>query len=402
MAEQQHRNSLLPLMQKKKSTPNTPRIARLQNMYYVPLSRPQSNSAAFRTLTSANPLISAREEYTPIRLIEKLVQNLPSELRENILEIANLMSSAVKRSKEAFEKQTTQLLELQVEHDKKNAELHTALHACEVHRRYSTAMHNNIQTETPNSKDRHPINDNVQFTRLTGPNHVLINSLHMTPPIDDKKPESREDRKRSTYRLHTDIDHHDSSSLSSQVSSPAHGSGSVYSYANSHTNSTANSVASSRRQSASGARKYSTFNLSDDITDLTKITIDPSMKDEKLRNSLLTMSREKYRMTKKVEILGDEVELLKTKLEISELKCRHLQIDLAEVKGTDDAAPFALSLSGGNPPLVKPKDFGPVDELFKVRHRHYMPTIYPPYTHHMPSQIHFIIVVSFIFILAEK
>ena len=93
-------------------------------------------------------------------------------------------------------------------------------------------------------------------------------------------------------------------------------------------------------------RRATLFSTCPDINENTSITIDPTMKDDKLRNSLLTMSREKYRMTKKVEILTDEVETLKTSLVDSQLKCRHLQIDLAEVRGTDDAAPFALSFTG--------------------------------------------------------
>lgn len=74
------------------------------------------------------------------------------------------------------------------------------------------------------------------------------------------------------------------------------------------------------------------------------------------------MTRDKYRMTKKVEILGNEVEILKSRLDISELKCRHLQIDISEYRGLDNFAPYFKDL----PDIPKKQDFGPVDNLFRM------------------------------------
>jgi hypothetical protein len=67
-------------------------------------------------------------------------------------------------------------------------------------------------------------------------------------------------------------------------------------------------------------------------------------------------------MTKKIEVLGNEVEILKSRLDISELKCRHLQIDISEFRGLDNFAPYFKDLQE----VPKPKDFGPVDKLFKM------------------------------------
>ena len=88
---------------------------------------------------------------------------------------------------------------------------------------------------------------------------------------------------------------------------------------------------------------------------------------ESLRNKVLKMSREKYRFTKKIEILGNEVDILKNKLQLSDLKCRHLQINLAEFTGNDDENDFSFDLKAAHSLTSKARDFGPQDGIFRVR-----------------------------------
>jgi hypothetical protein len=279
------------------------------------------------------------------------------------MEIARMISSSEKRLREMSEKQAGEILELQAAHDKKNAELHTALHDIEVQRRRAADVRDpkKYLKDGLTQDDKRSMKDSVTIARLTGPNHVLIESLHILQSVAEQRISPQSDRRsRSSVKLNNVPEEIDSALNDDDDDDFVHGDASVSSQIQ-----TTCSTMSSR--AASFIRKSSSVFNPDDLGELSRIQIDPSMKDEKLRNSLLTMSREKYRMTKKVEILGDEVEILKTKLEMSELKCRHLQIVLAEVRGTDDTTPFVLSLMGNIPPLVKPKDFGPVDELFKVR-----------------------------------
>ena len=85
-----------------------------------------------------------------------------------------------------------------------------------------------------------------------------------------------------------------------------------------------------------------------------------------MRNTLLIITREKYRLTKKVEALGNRVESLKQSLQQSELQCRHLQINLAEFTGDDKNNDFSFNLQATNSLIPKKKYFGPRDDVFRV------------------------------------
>ena len=369
---QQFGNLLMPINLSSKTMPHSssyhrhsstsPRKAKTQSIYHVLSTLKRTKTASLEPLVADYPVTTSRGEYTPMKLIEKLVENLPTEPRCNILEIARLISSSEITLKKICDKQSAELLLLQSAHDKKNAELHTALHECEVHRRLSADMRDfkgNQADSLIKRNDRKTVKSNFLISKLTGPNPVIIDTLHINQPTELKAIKQFEKRRDSntldsTIEESADEEDYDGLGLRSESAS-------------SIMPTSSRSITSSASGTSTYHRKRSIlFNLSDDVNCPNRISIDPSMKDAKLRNSLLVMSREKYRMTKKVEVLGDEVDILKTKLEISELKCRHLQIDLAGVKGADDAAPYALTLIGKSPPSVKTKDFGPVDELFKV------------------------------------
>ena len=268
------------------------------------------------------------------------------------------MSTSERLLKETCDKQSTELLLLQSAHDKKNAELHTALHACEVHRRMSADM-KDFKSASADSfvsnYDKKATRSNVLISKLTGP----IDSLHMSQSADIKTVKQF-GKKKELGKLDCTIEESVDEEESENVGGLSESLSFIMPTSSRSVTSNASGTPSSYR------KRMNLFNLSDDVNCTARVSIDPSMKDAKLRNSLLVISREKYRMTKKAEILGDEVEILKTKLEMSELKCRHLQIDLAHMKGTDDTAPFALNLVCKSPLPLKTKDFGPVDELFKV------------------------------------
>lgn len=217
------------------------------------------------------------EEYTPIKIIEKLIQNQSNE--ENILELLTILSANERKLKDRCYLQDNEIIDLKFSHDKKNRELHTSLYKSEESREYINEIkqQNNALKESLREKD-------LIITKLENSNLTLLTQVHNTNKKSDPP---------------------------------------------------------GRPRATSPSKKNNGDNTSK--------AIDPSMKDEKLRNSLLTITREKYRMTKKVEVLGAEVEILKSKSEILELRCRHLQIDLAEYRGTDDATSFTLNLTTGQP-----------------------------------------------------
>ena len=362
---QQLRNSVKPSILSSKTIPHSsyhrqlssasPGIAKIKSIYHISVSQKRSKAAS---LVPVYPLTPTKGEYTTIKVIEKLVENLPTELRSNILEIARLMSSSERLLKETCDKQSTELLLLQSAHDKKNAELHTALHACEVHRRLSADMRDFRSTSADSfisDYDRKIIKSNGLISKITGP----VDSLNVSQSADVKAVKQF-GKKKDLGKLDCTIEESIDEEESENMGRASENLSFIMPTSSRSVTSNASGTPSSYR------KRTNLFNLSDDVNCTARVSIDPSMKDAKLRNSLLVISREKYRMTKKAEILGDEVEILKTKLEMSELKCRHLQIDLAHMKGTDDTAPFALNLVCKSPLPLKTKDFGPVDELFKV------------------------------------
>lgn len=349
-------------------TSSSPRIAKLQRIYENTGSRsmststpirPQSNRTVRTTVRplSAVILSSSREEYTPIRLIEKLVNSLSPELRNNILEIANMLSASEKISKDTSEGKCVEVLELRAANDKTNVELQNALNECEIlrsqaaeQRNFTSSVESKIDDKEKNfSKSLRSISKLMRRSDLSVEPQIIPESSAL---------------KSCSEKLQSSRKHHDICEVNSEVIKESSLLEGVAANA-SLTFSATTGRASSSRRTAHHRKAASNFSY-DELGDIPKSQIDPSMKDEKLRNSLLKMSRDKYRMAKKVEILGNEVEILKTKLDMSELKCRHLQIDLAEVRGTDDTAPLALSFVGTSQPYAKVKDFGPVDEIFKV------------------------------------
>ena len=349
-------------------TSSSPRIAKLQSIYENTGSRsmststpirPQSTRSARATVRPLSAVIvsSSREEYTPIRLIEKLVQGLTPELRNNILEIANMLSASEKLSKDTAEGKCVEVLELRAAHDRANVVLQNALQECELLKNQAIELRNSTSSAESklDDKEKNFSKSLRGISRLMRRSDVCAESKPIAESFaakscSEKLPNSRKNF--DVYGLNGEAV--GESPLLDGVAAPA-----------SLTFSATTGRASSSKRTSHHRKAAANFSY-DELGDIPKSQIDPSMKDEKLRNSLLKMSRDKYRMAKKVEILGNEVEILKTKLDMSELKCRHLQIDLAEVRGTDDTAPLALSFEGTSQPYAKAKDFGPVDEIFKV------------------------------------
>jgi hypothetical protein len=109
-----------------------------------PISRPRTSPPVLKSIlpttrpkSSQNARIISifgekREEYSPKNILEKLIDKLPSEMKFSILELVDIIITSEKRVKSINKRQDAELIKIQIDHDKKNSELHTSLYAYEV------------------------------------------------------------------------------------------------------------------------------------------------------------------------------------------------------------------------------------------------------------------------------
>jgi len=352
---------------------------------FEPAKLQRSKSATTLATSLKSPFTSDSNNSSNInhqKSIEKLVKGLPDGLQRNIVDVAYLLSSSANHHKMICMKQNIELKEMQSTYNKTNTELQNAqqnLKICrqrvaDVEERYFSLK------DTMGLKDKRSAKGQITITKLNSTNLALIDSLNAL------------ERKESTLPSHHDnLKHHRTHSLESHDSpqwfSPPMKAGSrppSLGMSSGHESpALKKSISFPLSPGTSGKEKSHMFpeedltrqiihgrepiHVKSDSEKMIKGVIDPSLKDEKLRNALLNSNREKYRSNKKVELLGNENESLKKKLEVSELRCRHLEISFAELTGEDNVKEFAFNLTAtGKIMNNKIRDYGVNDHLFKA------------------------------------
>lgn len=315
-----------------------------------------------------------KEDLITQRSIERLLLHLPPELKSNIIDFMSEMTSSVKRLETVIKSQKLLLKETISAHDRKCKELDTSERNCEVYRGRIADAEDKYSTlaDVMDSKDKHSSKTQMAISRLNKANLTLTQALnsiqssrtneaifknsHLKNRNDDKILESDPTDDDSMWLTHgkDGCDTFDGVlQLEASPSSPA-------SQCLGKFNPGPRKIESSPNMTLNSANHESRHsNMRERKTSL--------MRGEDMRNAMLKLTREKYRFTKKVEILGNEVDDLKAKLKLSDLKCRHLQINLAEYTGTDSSNDFFNGVAAAQALQTKTKDFGPRDDLFRVR-----------------------------------
>jgi hypothetical protein len=339
-------------------------------------------NAIARTIPACLPERQINEDLVTQRSIERQLLHLPSELKANIIEFMSEMTSSVKRLETVIESQKMLLKETTSAHERKCKELVASERNCEVYRGRIADVEDKYSTlaDVMESKDKHSSKTQMAISRLNKANLTLTQALnsiqsskahetifkssHVKSRNDDKILEVEPTDVDSIWLTHgkdggelfdgaSEVEISPSSPSSLCVGKFSTGPKKMESSPCMTMSSAVEANIDSRHSNMRG-RKSSL------------------MKGEDMRNAMLKLTREKYRFTKKVEILGNEVDDLLAKLKLSDLKCRHLQINLAEYTGTDSSNDFFNGVAAAQAVQTKTKDFGPQDDLFRVRNSHRM------------------------------
>jgi hypothetical protein len=353
-----------------------------QNFEAPKLQRSKSATTLRSPFTDSN----ASSNVNPEKIIEKLVKGLPDGLKNNIMDVAYLSTSSANHHKMVCMKQNTELREMHLAYNKTNAELQNALQNLDVYRQRIADIEERYFSlkDMMGLKDKRSAKSQIAITRLNSTNLALIDSLNAIQSCErnDGALQSRHNKPKlycQTDLLETNDspqwfspptktenraqnigrpDLHKSPALKKSISSPTilgtGGEKKLQSF-------------SEQDRTRQGTHPRESTLLQSNEDKMVKGVIDPSLKDEKLRNALLNSNREKYRSNKKVEILGNENEFLKKKLEVSELRCRHLEISFADITGEDIVKEFEFNITAtGKIMNNKIKDYGVTDNSFKV------------------------------------
>lgn len=344
-------------------------------------------NAMARTCPAFLPKTKTVEHSDAQRYIERLVLFLPAELKADIIDFMTEMISSVKRLETVIESQKVLLKETVVAHEKKSKLLDASERSCEVYRGRVTDVEDKYATlvDVMDSKEKHSSKTQMAISRLNKANLTLtqaLNSIRSSKASEivskNSYVKNRSDDK--TDRI-SDTDSNDEDSmlfadgkdcsnllnsllhLESETAPTSPASQCIGRFSagpkkvENTPSMTLNSTATTNTESRRGIMRERKTSL---------------MKGEDMRNAMLKLTREKYRFTKKVEILGNEVEDLKAKLKLADLKCRHLQINLTEFTGTDSGNDFFFDVNAAHTLQTKTKDFGPQDDLFRVRNNDFI------------------------------
>lgn len=312
-----------------------------------------------------------KKDLTTQRSIERLLPHLPSELKANIIDFMSEMKSSVKRLETVIESQKVILKQTISAHDRKCKELDASERNCEVYRGRIDDLEDKYSTlaDVMDSKDKHSSKTQIAISRLNKANLTLtqaLNSIQSSRANEGifkcSHVRSRHDDKILETDL-TDDDPTDGGDLFDIVSQLETSPVSVASRCMGNFSPGPKHIESFPCMTMSSTVAANTESRQSNMRER-KTSL---MKGEDMRNAMLKLTREKYRFTKKVEILGNEVDDLKAKLKLSDLKCRHLQINLAEYTGTDSSNDFFNGIAAAQTLQTKMKDFGPRDDLFRVR-----------------------------------
>jgi hypothetical protein len=353
---------------------------------FDPAKIQRSRSATTLATSLKSPFTSDSNNSSNInheKIIEKLVKGLPDGLQRNIIDVAYLLSSSANHHKMICMKQNIELKEMHSTYNKTNTELQNALQNLKICRQRVADMEERYSSlkDTMGLKDKRSAKDQIAISKLSSTNLALIDSLNALQSCE---------RKESTLPFHHDNPKHhrthslefqDSplwfsppmkaesrpSSLSRSISSPSLKKSISFPLSPSTSGKEKSQIFAEQGLTQQGIHRREPTPVKSDDEKMIKGVIDPSLKDEKLRNALLSSNREKYRSNKKVELLGNENESLKKKLEVSELRCRHLEISFSEFSGKDNVKEFAFNLTATGKILNnKIRNYGVTDHLFKV------------------------------------
>lgn len=328
-------------------------------------------NAMARTSPAYLSEIHIKEDLMTQRSIERLLLHLPSELKANIIEFMSEMTSSVKRLETVIESQKMILKETISAHDRKCKELDASERNCEVYRGRIDDVEDKYSTlaDVMDSKDQHSSKTQMAISRLNKANLTLtqaLNSIQSNRANEGIFKCSHVRSRNDDKILETDLTDDD----------PTDG-GDLFDIVSQLETSPVSVASRCMGKFSPGPKKIESFpcvTMGSSVAANTEIR-QSNMRERKtslrkgedMRNAMLKLTREKYRFTKKVEILGNEVDDLKAKLKLSDLKCRHLQINLAEYTGTDSSNDFFNGVAAAQTLQTKMRDFGPRDDLFRVR-----------------------------------
>ena len=364
----------------------------IENSLYLPPTQTRLRHAiAQSSQTSSSSADNNKNACTPQKLIEKLLCRLPDDVKSNIIEVVSAMSSSIKRLELTVDSQRAELRDTKEAHDLKKNELLISIRNCEVYRGRISDMEEKNATlvDAMSVKDKRSSKTQLAISRLNDTNLTLKDALFLIDVDVAKRSPNQKEMLPSARSRHqnnqcdtndtdcditdddctlwfskskgrgdisdSDVRHGSPLGLATVASTPPSLQAKLKSEHKNYEKSTYSQMSQSGFPDEEIGRKVMSERRSSE------------MKGENMRNTMLKLSREKYRYTKKLEILSNEVEELKTKLKLSELKCRHLQISLAEFTGTDRNNDFSFNATAAHALLAKSKDFGPQDNIFRVR-----------------------------------
>jgi hypothetical protein len=340
-------------------------------------------NAIARTRPTCLPERQIKEDSVTQRSIERQLLHLPSELKANIIEFMSEMTSSVKRLETVIESQKMLLKETISAHEGKRKELDASERNCEVYRGRIADVEDKYSTlaDVMDSKDKHSSKTQMAISRLNRANLTLtqaLNSIQSSKAHETIKLMSCHVKNRNDDKIlevdPTDVDSiwlthgKDGGELFDGASKVEISPSSPTSLCVGKFSTGPKKIESSPCMTMSSAVAANIESRHSNM----RVRKSSLMKGEDMRNAMLKLTREKYRFTKKVEILGNEVDDLKAKLKLSDLKCRHLQINLAEYTGTDSSNDFFNGVAAAQAVQTKTKGFGPQDDLFRVRNSHRM------------------------------
>ena len=333
----------------------------------LPSTLKARQNSARRSSDVSHPTGRQLDDQNHQNLIERLVCRLPKELQTSIIEIVSMMAASKKRMKIFAERQNIELHEMKAAYLTANAELSTSTHKCEVYRELLSKLEKKYCEGYIDSEDD-----------KTNKNYALNSIL-----ISDGGRSSYQDKKD-----HEDVvidSRFDDEAATRDIKWYSPRKNLVGGASEKLPTSSSVKLATSLNIQIPSIRKWDRFGTligqpttrEKQISPLTSIVDKQEIKKlkfakelnldgESMRNTLLIITREKYRLTKKVEVLGNRVESLKQSLQHSELQCRHLQINLAEFTGDDKNNDFSFNLQATNSLIPKKKYFGPRDDVFRV------------------------------------
>lgn len=290
---------------------------------------------------------SAEDCHDQQRVIERLVSQLPKELQISIVEAVSIMATSMKRLKIVAECQNVELQEMRASHVLKNDELRTTARKCEDYRERLATLEKKYYRGAIDLKDDRVNKNLIVKSHLCMEDFNSYDSFQIYSGDRSLHPDQSDEKKLLTTSTSKSATFQNTQ-IRSLRKRDRSGASATPPFSGEKLKSTLGSI--SDKQETNKFRSSKEFNLD----------------GETMRNTILVITREKYRLTKKVEALENRVKSLKECLQLSEMQCRHLHINLAEFTGDSKDNDFSFNLQATNSLTFKKKSFGPQDDIFRV------------------------------------